>query len=237
MMKKVLLSLFVIFCLATVSDVFSKPLICIDPGHGGKDPGSTHTIDGITLKEKDVNLDVAQHANSYLKKWGYQTVMTRDTDKFVDLTKRADIANEKGADAFVSIHHNAANNERADGVESFAKTDGKGKYHTSSYYLAAWNSTVLHWGITSYWDPSQPNPSKYEKRGDANGVKQDSDLPAGARDMIRKVKSASALVECAFLSNPYRHKQLRNSNYKQMEGLLVAYGTDLWNANRSKYGY
>ncbi len=77
--------------------------VVIDPGHGDHDSGAV----GRHLKEKDVNLDVGRRVAARLKEIGAQVVLTRDSDVFVDLYDRPRIANEIGADMFVSIHCNA----------------------------------------------------------------------------------------------------------------------------------
>jgi N-acetylmuramoyl-L-alanine amidase len=77
--------------------------IVIDPGHGGRDPGAV----GLRLKEKDVNLDVARQVAAKLMEIGAQTVLSRESDVFVDLYDRPELANRISADLFVSIHCNA----------------------------------------------------------------------------------------------------------------------------------
>lgn len=77
--------------------------VVIDPGHGDHDPGAT---DG-DLKEKEVNLDVGLRTAARLIEMGAQVRLTRDDDTFVDLFERPRIAEEIGADLFVSIHCNA----------------------------------------------------------------------------------------------------------------------------------
>ncbi|MGD9497713.1 MAG: N-acetylmuramoyl-L-alanine amidase [Armatimonadota bacterium] len=77
--------------------------IVIDPGHGGRDSGAR----GRTLLEKEINLDVARRVAALLIQAGAQTVLTRESDVFVDLYDRPRLANRIGADLFVSIHCNA----------------------------------------------------------------------------------------------------------------------------------
>lgn len=90
-------------------------LIVIDPGHGGKDPGA---ISVTKKKEKDFNLTVSKKFDEKLKALGYNTIMTRDTDVFVDLYERPRIANDNYADIFISIHANAfSNNSAIEGIE------------------------------------------------------------------------------------------------------------------------
>lgn len=91
--------------------------VVIDPGHGGKDTG---TIGPGGLREKDVVLKVALELRDLLEeRLGTSVILTRDTDRFVPLEERTAIANEKGADLFVSIHANASRNRRASGVETY----------------------------------------------------------------------------------------------------------------------
>jgi len=77
--------------------------VVVDPGHGGRDSGAR----GAHIYEKDVNLDVALQVASRLMAIGAQTVLTRESDVFVDLYDRPELANRIGADLFVSIHCNA----------------------------------------------------------------------------------------------------------------------------------
>lgn len=77
--------------------------VVIDPGHGGRDSGAV----GRRLKEKDLNLDVSRRVVAQLNEIGAQTVLTRESDVFVDLYDRPAMANAIGADMFVSIHCNA----------------------------------------------------------------------------------------------------------------------------------
>jgi N-acetylmuramoyl-L-alanine amidase len=81
--------------------------IFLDPGHGGSDPGVVRTYDGVTYEEADINLSVALKAKEELEKRGYTVVMSRETDKKVELTDRPELAKKAGADMFISIHVNS----------------------------------------------------------------------------------------------------------------------------------
>ena len=82
----------------------NKHIIVIDPGHGGKDPGCMGK--GGT-KEKNVVLSVAKKLKSSLDTAGYKTYLTRSTDEFLKLADRAEFAEKKRADLFISLHANA----------------------------------------------------------------------------------------------------------------------------------
>jgi N-acetylmuramoyl-L-alanine amidase len=93
--------------------------VVIDAGHGGHDTGAIGLAHGT--REKDLNLSVAQQlaqkiSNKYPE---VKVLLTRSTDVFLPLQKRADIANKNYADLFISIHTNAAENKNACGAETF----------------------------------------------------------------------------------------------------------------------
>ena len=91
--------------------------IVIDPGHGGKDPGA---IGYRGLKEKEVTLKIAKLLKEKLERRLHATViLTRTTDRFISLEKRASLANKMKADLFVSIHCNACPSHHLHGVETF----------------------------------------------------------------------------------------------------------------------
>jgi N-acetylmuramoyl-L-alanine amidase len=81
-----------------------KYRIVLDPGHGGEDPG---TISKSGLQEKDITLPTAEDLAQLLKQAGFDVVLTRETDVFIDLDDRAAIVNRSKADLFVSIHADA----------------------------------------------------------------------------------------------------------------------------------
>ncbi|WP_301708812.1 N-acetylmuramoyl-L-alanine amidase, partial [uncultured Duncaniella sp.] len=80
-------------------------VIVIDPGHGGKDAGAL----GMRTNEKSINLNVALKLKRMLERDmdDVKVLMTRDSDRFIPLQKRADFANRKHADIFISIHANS----------------------------------------------------------------------------------------------------------------------------------
>lgn len=88
------------------------PIVCIDPGHGGADPGAVGYV-----TEKHVVLEIARAAERRLLSCpGVDVVLTRTDDRYLDLSTRAGIANHIGADVLVSIHANAGGGT---GFESF----------------------------------------------------------------------------------------------------------------------
>jgi N-acetylmuramoyl-L-alanine amidase len=103
----VLLSAIIVPYRASGQDRTKLSTIVIDPGHGGHDPGCI-SADRKT-QEKSVALDIARRLSRKIEASlpGVKTVLTRSDDRFVTLSGRADIANDIGADLFISIHVNA----------------------------------------------------------------------------------------------------------------------------------
>lgn len=138
----IVLSVFTNVCLA--QDDNSENLkhgvktIVIDPGHGGKDPG-TH---GEMVNEKEVVLAISLKLADYIKdKYPYMNViLTRESDVFLSLSERAEIANENNADLFLCIHANSSGSN-AYGVETYVL----GLHRTESQQKVAEreNSTLL----------------------------------------------------------------------------------------------
>ena len=91
------------------------PIIVLDPGHGGEDTGAQ----AYGLDEKEITLDLAKRTSYMLQLWGIDTLLTRESDLYVELASRADFANGVNADAFISIHLNAFESDRVDGIETF----------------------------------------------------------------------------------------------------------------------
>jgi len=91
--------------------------VVIDAGHGGDDPGAV----GKKAREKDITLSVALKIGNYIKTAfpDIEIIYTRKTDVFVELYKRAKIANDHKADLFISIHCNASKSTEPVGTESW----------------------------------------------------------------------------------------------------------------------
>jgi len=130
-MKKVFLYfLFVFIFLLNISKIakgvpFNYPdkdethvsVVVIDPGHGGKDPGA---VVG-NAREKDIVLDIGLKLGQLIKNNFPETkiIYTRDRDVFIPLYRRAEIANKKKADLFISIHANYEGSRSVQGTETF----------------------------------------------------------------------------------------------------------------------
>ncbi len=216
--------------------VFAINKIIIDPGHGGKDPGAVAN----DLLEKDVNLDIAKRLKSALAKYNIEAVLTRDSDIFHELQKRSDIANESGADFFISIHSNASVSNQARGFEAYylsANYDDfsravemrenaaiKFEENSGSNYSSAINETL--------WDMIL-SENRVESLAMAKSVSGELKkfLKLKTRHcrgaMFHVLKGAhmpAVLLEVGYLTNSSEAAQLKNSYYRQMVAEAVASG-------------
>lgn len=166
--------------------------VCIDAGHGGKDPGAA----GGGTTEKQIALDVANRVAQKLQNSGIAVVMTRDSDYFVELSDRAKIANNAGADVFVSIHCNSGAST-ATGAEVWhypgAVKDGKLAQHIHDRLIAR----------TGQRD---------------RGVKQENYA------VLRLTKCPAALVELGFISNTHEGYRMRTVEYQEAASAAIVEG-------------
>ena len=105
-------------------------IVVLDPGHGGTDPGAigTFPLYGVSTQvmERSMTLDFALAARNYLQSYkGYTVIMTRDTNKTIYPNERAAIADNNGANAFLSIHFNSGSST-AQGTETFYNVNRTG---------------------------------------------------------------------------------------------------------------
>jgi N-acetylmuramoyl-L-alanine amidase len=99
-----------------------RPIVVIDPGHGGRDPGATSVSGAIA--EKELTLALARELRERLVARGrVRVALTRDGDRFLTLDERADIARGLGASMFLSLHMDSAPNPLARGASVYSLSD------------------------------------------------------------------------------------------------------------------
>lgn len=123
---------------AAAQKSLSLSTVVIDPGHGGHDPGAV-SQDGKTY-EKTLTLDIAKRLGEKIRSGcpGVKVILTRETDKYVELGTRADIANKAGADLFISIHINSIAKSGPNGYSVYVL----GKSQNKNKDLFAYNMNV-----------------------------------------------------------------------------------------------
>lgn len=141
--------------------MMSSRRICVDPGHGGVDPGA----DSHGVLEKTLALQYGLSLSSLLKAVGAAVIVTRTqdilpgflTNKDAALMERCNIANNFKAECFVSLHFNASDNPSARGLQVFyAKGSTKGQALANAVYEAT-TCDKLHTGVHSDQTPEDGN--------------------------------------------------------------------------------
>ncbi|MFP4133940.1 MAG: N-acetylmuramoyl-L-alanine amidase [Halothece sp.] len=170
-----------------------QPLIVIDPGHGGRDPGAIG-IEG--LQEKNVVLPISRYVRDALEAKGVRVQMLRESDRFISLSGRAEMANRANADLFISIHANAISMTRPDvnGIETY--------YHSQGRALA----TSIHRSMLK-------NTNMRDR-----GVRQANFY------VLRNSSMPAVLVETGFLTGLEDAPRLADDNFRQEMGEAIAEG-------------
>ena len=106
----------------TIYGPAGRPLVVIDAGHGGHDPGAVSPENNA--REKDLTLSVARAIKDELLKSGrVRVALTREDDRFLVLAERSAIARNIGADLFISIHADSAQNDTATGATLYTLSE------------------------------------------------------------------------------------------------------------------
>ena len=110
--------------------------VCVDAGHGGKDPGAVEKVNGVWYKEKNYNLQIALALKPILEASDHQVVLTRSTDVFIYPGARLRFALAQEAQVFVSIHCNASDNPQAHGMEVLYRDEENDKFLADPIYVS-----------------------------------------------------------------------------------------------------
>jgi N-acetylmuramoyl-L-alanine amidase len=190
--------------------------ICLDPGHGGKDPGNCVG----SAQEKKYTLLLAQELRQQLAKAGFKATLTRSRDSFIELPVRPDVANRQKADLFVSLHFNATETDRANvrGSQVFCLTpagaqstnaQGEGggagwcagnRCNDRNILLAYELQRALAWELSV----------------------QDRGVRRARFAVLRDAQMPAVLIEAGFMSHPMEGKKIFSAAYrKQMAHAIV----------------
>ena len=195
--------------------------IVVDAGHGGWDMG---TVGRQGLLEKDLALEIAQRLGVLLEqRLGLEVIYTRSDDTFVPLGRRAAIANQVGADLFISVHANYSSQSEARGVETYYTSDGP------STQVLAEEEKEVGTAPTLQMAASELKTKSEASRKLASSVQQSlygslATKSPGVRN--RGVKAASFVVltgttmpailaEVSFVSSPADEHNLQDPFYRQ----------------------
>ncbi|HEY8415405.1 MAG TPA: N-acetylmuramoyl-L-alanine amidase [Thermaerobacter sp.] len=180
--------------------------IYVDPGHGGSDPGAV--ANGV--READVALAVARRVVDHLRRHGMDVRMSRTGDSTKSLQARTNEANAWGADAYVSVHCNAAASASANGFEV---------WHT--VFVDKSKGDELARAIIKYLDQLTPlkNRGAKSKRG------------SSGRDylhVIRETRMPAVLVEMGFVSNAKDAAYMKSASGQAAIAEAIARGVVEW---------
>ncbi len=208
--------------------------IVLDPGHGGKDPGTPGRWGG--QHEKDIVLDVVTRLGRLLKnEQDVKVVYTRDNDDFIPLWQRPEIANKSGGKLFLSFHVNACSNPRVNGIELYVLRPGKSE---DAVRVAEQENSVIQLEAAA-------DKQKYEGYDDISNILANMVHSANMHDSERLAEIMSLqiskklpqknrgvkqagfyvlvgasmpklLIELGYYTNRQEAKQLNRASYRQM---------------------
>ena len=214
--------------------------IVIDAGHGGKDTGAL----GAVTTEKELNLSVALKFGNYIKENlpDVNVIYTRSTDKFVELSERADIANRNNADVFVSIHCNSTEGTTTvQGAETFVM--GESKNEKNLEVAKKENAAILLEDNTEAYDNFDPNSTeayiifsltqslyqsqslkladKVQKQFSGRAKRHDRGVQQAGFLVLWKTSMPSILVELGFINNAAEEQFLNSERGQNLMALAL----------------
>ena len=201
--------------------------IVIDPGHGGKDPG---TIGKSGTMEKIIVLDICQRLKKLLSaNKGLEVIMTRESDIYVPVENRTVIANQKQADLFISVHANSNPSKKRSGVETFYLNFSQDPSVIETAALENATSTKNLSEMRSILEKIAKNSKIMESKELAKDIQKnlvqtlqtkykdvkDLGSKGGPFWVLIGVETSSVLVEVSYLSNAKEETRLKNAQYRQ----------------------
>ena len=220
-------------------------VVAIDAGHGGRDPGA---IGQRKTQEKDITLAVALKLYERLKaRPGITPVLIRDSDVYVELRKRMDIAREKGADLFISIHADAINHNDAKGSSVYTLSLDGATSEAAAWLAKSENEAAALYGNVALGELenglrqvilSLTQSATMEQSMEAGadvlseleriGTVHKPKVEQAAFAVLKSPDIPSILIETAFISNLQEEKKLKNPDYqnelaKSIENGVVRY--------------
>ncbi|HEX4120772.1 MAG TPA: N-acetylmuramoyl-L-alanine amidase [Verrucomicrobiae bacterium] len=189
--------------------------ICLDPGHGGKDTGTSDHRN----YEKKYTLLLAREVEDLLKEEGFKVVLTRTSDAYVELTDRTLTASRRGADLFVSLHYNAGP-AAVHGVEVYclapagmkSSNEGAGK---SSQTAETGNAQDDHNVLLAY---------EVQKSITHDLPLEDGGMKRSRFEVLRDAHMPAILIEGGFMSDPGDAKYIYDSAFRKRMARAIVDG-------------
>ncbi len=173
-------------------------LIVVDAGHGGVDDGCL----GGGLLEKDVNLQIALLVKEKLEEKGFQVMMPRETDEYLAIEERVELANSYQADAYISIHQNTCegSDKSVCGIETWY--DGGDKTRDNEKLARLVHQEALK----------------------STGAKERELWDIADYCVTNRTLMPACLIETGFLSNPEESRRLSSKAYQEKLARGIAEG-------------
>jgi N-acetylmuramoyl-L-alanine amidase len=193
--------------------------ICLDPGHGGKDPGNREG----PYQEKKYTLLFAQELRAALAKVGFKVVLTRSGDSYPELEERPAFARRRGADLFVSLHFNSADSSAArsvQGVEVYCLTPSRA---SSTNTRAPGTETGPQAG--NRFDTRNMLLAYQVQRAMIRGLgAEDRGVRRARWAVLRSAEMPAVLIEAGFMTHPLESKKIYTAGYRQQMAQAITSG-------------
>ncbi len=219
-------------------------IIAIDAGHGGEDPGA---IGPNRLREKDVVMAISRELHALLERdEGFSPTMVRTGDYYISLKGRRDIARQRQADLFVSIHADAFTRREANGASVYALSTRGATSTTASYLAQRENEADLVGGVrlsdkddvlagvltdlsmTNTLDHSLRVGGKVLQRMDTVARLHKRNVEQAGFAVLKSPDIPSILVETGFISNPGEAQKLGTRDYQRKVAQAIHAGIRDW---------
>jgi N-acetylmuramoyl-L-alanine amidase len=218
--------------------------IIIDAGHGGEDPGA---IGAQGTKEKDITLDITRTLKGRLEERGYRVLLTRGSDKYIPLKARTVIANESGADLFLSVHVNFLPGRSINMIETLYFGPSKNAIETqlaekenegSGFSISDYNQLIKKLSSTMKLQESRLLAQSiqqhlYRSMHTVNGEVKDYGVKRAPFVVLLGAEMPGVLVEVSCLSNHDEEQRLRDPAYREAIARYIETGVIKYLESRS----
>lgn len=199
-------------------------VICLDPGHGGRDSGNRVWW----RQEKNYTLPLALELRDQLKKAGFSVVLTRSTDTTVKLPDRPALANRLKADLFVSLHFNAtvAGRDEVEGPETYCITPIGASSSNERIENTEYGSTVGT-GLTLANRNEQKSlllAYQVQKALVRNLAANDRGVKRARFAVLRDAAMPAILIEGGFMTHPAESKRIYDATYRRQMAQAIVKG-------------
>ena len=214
--------------------IVSRLKVAVDPGHGGDDRGAKGKRG---LKEKEVALELAMALKDRLQEAGFEVILTREEDVLIPVWDRAKIANEAGADLFISLHLNAAKARAAKGSEVFflsqdagdadaaevAALENEGAAQPSSQDSVV-ASILDDMAQKAFLQDSEKLAVALQNQLNRLGGIKERGVKQAPFAVLRSAAMPAVLVETAFISNPKEEAKLKDPVFRKRVAEAITQG-------------